>query len=182
MFSFLSRYAKTQNTYRRGNSVCGIIALLAVCAALLFSGCPTEPAAGDLNGRWNDGYATITVNVSAKTISYSDNYEGTIVNSPDFTAANGVIIIRFTKYWDQDWSNYPDVTYTENTANVGKYGALYWKDLSDNTVYMADAYTQSLPYTHVMFGTLGEAQNNFTIARAGEYVNWGSGISPYTKQ
>jgi hypothetical protein len=182
MLSFFPRYAKTQNTYRCGrvNLVCGIIALLAVCAALLCVGCPVEPSAGDLNGTWKNissyegvDYVTIIkIDTTAKTIIYEGNYEGNIENTPNYDAVNGVLIIKYTKY--ANWGETPSNTHN----NVGKFGALYWHKLTASTVYMADAYTG---YDPVIFGTLAEARNNFTMDKVGDYVNW-SIIGAYTKQ
>jgi len=152
---------------------------------LLFAGCTEEQedtTIGHLNGVWinnSAGYiTTIKIDTSAKTVEYVNSYKGDIVNAPDYTAVNGVLIIKFTKYWDMDYSSYPDITYTENTTNIDKYGALYWKGLTDNSVYMADAYDAS--YNHVMFDDFSEAQTNFTIDKVGDYIDW-SIVSPYTK-
>jgi len=132
---------------------------------------------GNLNGTWKDSYSTVTINSSAKTIKYLNNYEGTIENSPDYTASNGVLIIKFTKYWEGDYDSYPDITYNETTDNNEKYGALYWKNLTADSVYMADAYNG---LTHAMFAALAEAQANFTMDKAGNYIDW-SILAPYKK-
>jgi hypothetical protein len=162
----------------RGHGVIFILLMILLLAGCAEGGGGSSTATANLNGTWKDNYGTtITINTSAKTIEYSNSYKGTIENTPKYTAVNGVLIIKFTKYTDADYSNYPEVTYNENTENIGKYGALYWKDLTSNSVYMADAYTG---YTHTMFGTLSEAQTNFTLDRAGNYIDW-SITSPYTK-
>ena len=186
MFSFNSLHKgshKASSTLRRFFALSAFV-LIALSALLVFSGCPPEPRPPEpqtytesLNGVWVDSFGSkFTINSSAKTIA-CDNYEGTIVNNPKYTAANGVLIIKFTKYWEADWSDYPDVTYTENTTNINKFGALYWIELETGSVKMADAYTG---YAHTIFDTLAEAQTNFTLDRMSNYIDW-SITSPYTK-
>jgi hypothetical protein len=149
----------------------------------MFTGCgEDEDDPGALHGTWKnvavfgeDEYITIIkIDTSAMTIVYEDSYEGQIANSPNFDAASGVLIIKFTKY--ADWGSTPSTTHD----NVGKFGAMYWTGLTASQVSLADAYTG---YTHVMFDTIGEAQTAFTPAadKVGEYVDW-SITSPYTKQ
>ncbi|MDR0443758.1 MAG: hypothetical protein LBH44_10150 [Treponema sp.] len=129
---------------------------------------------GNLNGTWSNVYedwiTTIKINTSAKSIEYIGAYKGTIANSPDFSAANGVLIIQFTKYWEWD-------SLDENPDKAGKYGALYWRDLKPDSVYMADAYTG---FAHTMFEKYSDAEAAFTPDNAGDYVDW-SIVGIYTK-
>jgi len=191
MFSF-----KNLTQRRRIESIVRGASIFAILFILLLTGCSptggtsstvTATVTANLNGEWKDSYGTIvTINTSAKTIKYMvdashTSYEGQIVNSPDFTAANGVLIIKFTKYYtiEYDWNPPYDMTkYEETPANNGKFGALYWKDLMSNSVYLADAYDSS--YNHVMYSTLNEAQTNFTMDKVGNYIDW-SYTSPYKK-
>jgi hypothetical protein len=165
--------------------VCGA-SFVVLLMILLLTGCPRPLPTANLNGEWKDSYGTIiTINTSARTIKYmldatNLSYEGQIVNSSDFTAENGVLIIKFTKYYDTTYDTSPPfnmTSHTENTANKGKFGALYWRDLTSISVYMADAYNGT---THVMYTTLNDAQTNFTMDKASNYINW-SYTSPYTK-
>ena len=158
-----------------------------VLSILLFVNCQTEiEDRGTLNGAWTNeahGFITnITINTAEKTLEYEDSYKGIIANSPDFTSVNGVLIIQFTEYWEWDYSNFPDVTRNENLENIGKFGALYWKDLKSNLVYLADAYTYVPPtdYIHTLFDDLEAAKRNFTLDNVGSYIDW-SVVSPYTK-
>ena len=146
-----------------------------------------------LHGTWINVYpgqdgedyiTTIEINTSTQTITYTDSYEGVIVNSPDFTARNGVLIIRFTTYWDMDWSELPDITYTENLHNVGKYGGLYWRELGPQSVSMADYWEhetvgETFNSNHIMFDDIDEARVFFTMVRGAE-MDW-AGFSVYTK-
>jgi hypothetical protein len=174
---------------RRG--VFALFVMFCLSATFLLTGCGNGTTNSNnvdvsINGTWNDAYnSNVTINIAAKTIVYKDNYEGTIENSPDFKAANGVLIIKFTKYWDADYTHYPNVTYTETTANNGKFGAMYWTGLTDKSVSLADAYLETAPYTyeHTMFNTFADAQTAFTPAadKVSIYVDW-SNTSPYTRQ
>jgi hypothetical protein len=160
-----------------------VFALACLSVALLFSACQTEDdMAGYLDGVWINGYqgyiTKITINTSMKTIEYEGSYEGTIENNVDFSSVNGVLIIKFTKYWewienDGEWISAEN----PNSDCIGHYGALYWKGLTANSVYMADAYEGS---NHIMFNDPQDAQTNFTMDKAQDYIDW-SVVGPYTK-
>ena len=159
-----------------------LLAGFVILAMTVFmGGCDSNPSGDDQNlgGTWTstggDGY---TINTSNNTIEYPNNFIGTIVNSPDYTAPNGVLIFQITKYWDADHSNWPDSVYTETTANNGKYAATYWRNLTHDQVQMASAWIEQDNWVHVMFNTLTEAQTNFTMDRVNIYIGmWGT----YTK-
>ena len=149
--------------------------LASLFIALFITACPEAPIEpGALEGKWVNesyGYTTI-INITGSNVVYEGSYEADIANSTDFNGSYGVIIVKFTKY--ADWGEEPTTTHT----SVGKYGALYWKDLTESSVSMADAYEG---YTHVVFNTLQEAESTFTIDAVGSYINW-SITSPYAKQ
>jgi hypothetical protein len=175
MFSFLKNKSFLKKT-------AFLTFALFLSAGLMFTSCKTDDDSGDLNGTWSytaiPEYAyDIIINTSAKTVEYTGSYEGTIANSPNYTAGSGVLIIRFTKYASYG-AGPPSTTH----ANVGKYGALYWTELKANSIKAADAYDQST-YAHVMFNTLAEAQAAFEPAadKVGTYVSW-AGIAPLTKK
>ncbi|MDR2403451.1 MAG: hypothetical protein LBD78_05430 [Spirochaetaceae bacterium] len=148
----------------------------------LLPGCKHEPdEKGSLAGVWKNVYHDPTgeypdyvteITITGNTVVYQGSYEAEIVNTPNFEAPYGVLIIKFTKYA----TNYDGNPVTTH-ANVGKYGALYWKDLTVSLVYLADAYTG---YTHRMFTNLQAAQMAFTDEKVGDYVDW-SITSPYNK-
>jgi len=146
---------------------------LFLSAGLMFVSCTDNENSGNLNGTWDDGWSQVIINSSAKTIVYTDSYEGNIVNSPSYTASSGVLIIQFTKY--ADWGGPAPST---SHANVGKYSALYWTELTASSVRLADAYEG---YNRVIFATLGEANAAFTVDKVGNYVDW-SITAPYTKK
>ena len=158
--------------------------ILFIALTLLFMGCSHNgsPSKGQtnnvsLNGMWNDDYGTIKINASANTFEYVGNNKGKIVNSPNYSEVNGVLIIEFTEYFELDYSDWPNVTSTENPDNIGKFGALYWRELNSDSVYMSEAWVS---YAHVMFETIEEAKTAFTMDKASDYVDW-SILAPYTK-
>jgi len=167
MFSF----SRMKDHYKKA-------AVLVLFTALLFASCSSDvDSSGNLIGTWYDGYAHATIDASTMTIKYENSYEGEIINSPDFTSAKGVLIIKFTKYWIGDYSSYPNVTYTQTAIYNGQFGALYWNELKSGSVKMADAYEA---YTHVMFNNIQDAMTNFTMDKAGNYVDW-SILAPFQK-
>jgi len=174
-------------------SVIALTVLFCMSAVLVFTGCSTDPEeSGDLHGTWifsTPGYSSfIKIDSSARTIVYEENYEGNIVNFPDYAAPNGVLIIEFTKYWETNWDmidlegDFEDMNnWTSTTEETDKYngefGAIYWRDLKEGSVRMADAYSG---LTHVIISDITAAHTNFSPERTGEYVDW-SITSTYTK-
>jgi hypothetical protein len=157
-----------------------MIVVLLACAALALGmlGCKTEADedTGNLVGTWKSpGEWGMTYVIAAGAIQAPDSgYEGRIENTPDLTASNGVLIIKFTKY-AASYGGTPSDTH----ANVGKYGALYWKDLTADSVSLADAYNKD--YTHSMKSSLSDAQTAFALGNMGDYIDW-SITTPYQKQ
>jgi hypothetical protein len=154
-----------------------------VMGMAVFSGCSTDDEdTGNLVGTWEYVYhdptgtypdSTTIINITGETVVYTGSYEATIANDPDFESSYGVLILQFTKY--ADWG---DESPSETHDNVGKYGAMYWKDLTSSKVSLADAY---IGYDHTMFGTLSEAESAFTNDKVGDYIDWGI-TSPYNKK
>ena len=126
------------------------------------------------------------IDTSAKTIEYADTYKGKIVNSPNFTEKSGLIIIEFTNYTRYVYDQNPPYdllnTIVDPPDAIGSFGALYWSGLRSNSVKMADHWVFDLDtfeYIHVMYPTLKEAQEKFTM-EIGANISW-NGIEPYNK-
>ena len=156
--------------------------IILIMSLLIISCDIDEDETGNLNGTWINLYhdpsgeyedfeTKIIINTANKTVEFAGSYEANITNSPNFSSANGILIIQFTKYGD--WGEEPA---TEHD-NVGSFGALYWRDLGINSVKLADAYED---WDHAIYDTLEEAQAKFTIDRAGSYIDW-SIVGFYTK-
>ena len=170
MFGFIS----SQSGSLRRNLVWSVFALFVV---LLSAGCPEQTEPGSLHGTWLSEFPndTFIIDTLKDFFERPNEFTGKIINSPDYDAAAGVLIIEITKYWEADLSNYPDVITTETTSNNGKFTAVYWKTLTDSSVQLSIAYEG---FVHVIFETLSEAQTKFTMDRVSLYTGyWGT----YTK-
>jgi hypothetical protein len=187
MFSLNTRKSKSGRSAARA----ALAAMLCLVSAFLFIACPMEGGGGGGDGTtpvvrgnlvntWENVYApgteyefTTTIKITSGKAEYGGSYEGTIVNKPDFTATDGVLIIRITKY-ATNYDGNPVATH----ANVGKFCGLYWKGLTPTEVYLADAYAG---YDHALFDTQPAAAAAFTLDKVGDYINWGI-TAPYTKK
>ncbi|MCL2214542.1 MAG: hypothetical protein FWC06_04950 [Treponema sp.] len=154
------------------------LTVIVLLTGFLFLGCGDPNTSINLNGTWSSDFDSYKIDTSAKKIEYVGNYKADIVNSPDYEVNNGILIVKFTWYWeiiyDEGWNV---VSEEETTAYNEKFGAVYWKDLATNSVKMGDAY-DTTTWEHAMYDTLEEAQMNFTIDKTGDYIGmWGS----YTK-
>jgi len=154
---------------------------LFLSAGLMFVSCSDKENSGNLNGDWDDGWGyQMKIDASARTIVYTSNYEATIENSPDYTASSGALIIKFTRY-ATNYDGNPVATH----VNVGKYGAVYWTELTAGSVKLADAYDKTPPPygSHAIRASLPIAQTDFLppADKVGNYVDW-SIVSPYTKK
>jgi hypothetical protein len=172
---FSSLFSRRKGIFKKALPV-----FLAFCFVVtLLSGCAGGGAGdgGVIFGDWswsNSSFSyTVTITGNRVISTCGPYYEASIESITDSTAPYGVLIIKFIKY--ADWDNPPA---TDSHANVGKYGALYWKDLTASSVYLADAYTG---FTHALFDNLATAKANFTIDKTGDYIDWGVGTSPLTK-
>ena len=184
MFSFNASQSKS----RRFAARAALAGLLCLASGFLFLACPMSAGngsgggvQGNLAGTWitdEGGPYETTVTITTTTAGYPGSWEGTIVNSPNFTATTGVLICQITKYAD----NFGDPL-NPTHANVGKFCGMYWKDLSAGQVYLADAYDTSSGYVHAIFNTQAEAVAAFTPVadKVGNYINW-SIVAPYTKK
>jgi hypothetical protein len=162
--------------------VFALFVMFCLSTAFLFTGCSTgnDPVVGTIDGTWiwddTPAYAyRYIINLSAKTIEYKGQgamfpYEGAIEYNSNPTADSGVVIIKYTKY--ADWGDVPSTTH----ANAGKYGALYWTELTVGSVRMADAIDLDGSFDHVLKNTSSEATAAFTppADKVGVYVGWGN--------
>jgi hypothetical protein len=156
--------------------------MFCLSTALLFTSCePEQNDSGNLNGLWSSQYDGYEINTKTNKIYYLDNYEADIVNSPDYSASNGVLIIKFTSYFEVVYDNTDWSVISEGWTDAynGKFGAVYWIELTSNSVKMANAY-DSETWEHSMYNSLPEANAAFTPYqdKAGNFVSqWGT----YTK-
>ncbi|MDR2479665.1 MAG: hypothetical protein LBD48_10185 [Treponema sp.] len=163
---------------------------LCLLTAFLFLGCPMGGSTGDgggpqatnasLVGTWasgtGDGYI-----ITENTVSYMGfdsatygkfTFTGDIVNTPDFSATDGVIIIKYRA------DDKPDpATSMGLTAPSGDFFGIYWKSLSSSSVSLANSYKAG--------GTeetsLSAALAAFTLDNVGTYVSW-AGVTAQSRK
>jgi hypothetical protein len=170
-------------THVMGRAVSLVLALGFVMGALSLAGCPMGNEVGNLVGDWQlisdpgGEYEYITnIHITNDTVVYEKTYEGTIRNGPNFEAENGILIIEFSKYADWDGAQ---MNWNSASENIGKFGALYWKGLTADTVSLADAYENGA--VHKIVGDLETAKTTFTDDAVLDYIDW-SITSPYNRK
>ena len=173
MFSYFSQ-VKT-----KGKNFLFAVLVLVLLTAIM-GGCKTDADdSGNLNGTWL-AYDSYIINATTSTIEHVGNYKAEIVNSPNYEAASGVLIIKFTWYYETvyNWEPpYDIISEGERTDYIDQYGAVYWKNLKAGSVQMGDAYDMTT-WEPAMYDTLPAAETNFTFDRYGDYISqWGA----YTK-
>jgi hypothetical protein len=160
-----------------GGKLSLLLALL--CLALALAGCDHESPdeGGVLTGNWKysfeyGGIDYVTeIKITGSTVEFTDSfcsYKANIVNSPNFEESYGVLITEFTEY-----SGEPNYN--------GKFGAMYWKGLSSNSVYLAEVWSSggSIP-TRTTSDDLNAAKTAFPKDGGSAIIDW-SILSPYSK-
>ncbi|WP_288302983.1 hypothetical protein [uncultured Treponema sp.] len=108
-----------------------------------------------LIGTWVNKTDTYTETYKITETMFSNGYyEGnnlTVIESSD---SSGYIYIKYTKAMNADWS------YSENAPDVGKWYAISYKNLTDDTVSISGAYKSG---GATSTETLDEAVSEFTI-------------------
>jgi hypothetical protein len=144
--------------------------------------CSQEPDdSGVLTGTWKfDG--AVTYIITPTTIEYIDNYKADIISHSNFEDASGSLVIQFTDYTKYNYVNFPEVTSEPDTAMIGKYSGVYWKDLKAASVFLADPWQGTWPDNlHVTANNETEAREKFAPEKYADYGLWASGIAPYLK-
>jgi hypothetical protein len=144
-------------------------ALCLAAGTLVFTGCKDDPGtSGALIGTWISSYEE-TWTITASTVT-ADTYTGTIENEPDFEAAEGVIIIKYTS--KPEYMDYTSDPPAGPFDPPGEYYAIYWKGLTATSVELANAWDVSdlshagAPET----ANLAEAKTRFTLENASLYA------------
>jgi hypothetical protein len=169
MFSFLSSDRAKRFLY---------VGLVLLVMAAVIVGCDSgSDEDADLNGLWVSDFDGYVINTKADKIYYLDNFSADIVNAPDYSATSGVLIIEFTSYYeieyDEDWEVVSEGWIEDNN---GKFGAVYWIELTADSVKMANAYDTET-WEHSMYDTKSEAEAAFTPYqdKSGDFVSqWGT--------
>jgi hypothetical protein len=124
--------------------------LIALCAVLVFVGCPTEPEEEEiiLFRTWKSTFGDSYV-LKTDTLEYagdSGSYKGAVRAINFFTAdmKSGVIIYEYLDGQDQKYYDYDPDTFEKTGGPVdppGKFNAAYFSDLTASTIKLGGAYS-----------------------------------------
>lgn len=108
-----------------------------------------------LIGTWNGGTELYPESYKISKNDFSNGYyEGNELCVRNISSSSGYIYIKYTKSMNADWS------YSENAPDVGKWYAISYKNLTDDTISISGAYKYG---GATSTETLNEAVSEFTI-------------------
>lgn len=129
--------------------------LMSALVAVSFTSCKSDDDDASIYGTWVNKTDTYTETYKITETMFSNGYyEGnnlTVIESSD---SSGYIYIKYTKSMNADWS------YSENAPDVGKWYAISYKNLTDDTISISGAYKYG---GATSTETLDEAVSEFTI-------------------
>lgn len=129
--------------------------LMSALVAVSFTSCKSDDDDASIYGTWVNKTDTYTETYKITETMFSNGYyEGnnlTVIESSD---SSGYIYIKYTKSMNADWS------YSENAPDVGKWYAISYKNLTDDTVSISGAYKSG---GATSTETLDKAVSEFTI-------------------
>lgn len=129
--------------------------LMSALVAVSFTSCKSDDDDASIYGTWVNKTDTYTETYKITETMFSNGYyEGnnlTVIESSD---SAGYIYIKYTKAMNADYS------YSENAPDVGKWYAISYKNLTDDTVSISGAYKSG---GATSTETLDEAVSEFTI-------------------
>lgn len=129
--------------------------LMSALVAVSFTSCKSDDDDASIYGTWVNKTDTYTETYKITETMFSNGYyEGnnlTVIESSD---SSGYIYIKYTKSMNDDWS------YSETAPDVGKWYAISYKNLTDDTVSISGAYKSG---GATSTETLDEAVSEFTI-------------------
>lgn len=131
--------------------------LMSALVAVSFTSCKSDDDDASIYGTWKSSYGEI-YDISTTELknggSWGNGYAGnnlTVIESSD---SAGYIYIKYTKAMNADYS------YSETAPDVGKWYAISYKNLTDDTVSISGAYKSG---GATSTETLDEAVSEFTI-------------------
>lgn len=132
-----------------------IALLMSALVAVSFTSCKSDDDDASIYGTWVNKTDTYTETYKITETMFSNGYyEGnnlTVIESSD---SAGYIYIKYTKAMNADYS------YSETAPDVGKWYAISYKNLTDDTVSISGAYKSG---GATSTETLDEAVSEFTI-------------------
>lgn len=132
-----------------------IALLMSALVAVSFTSCKSDDDDASIYGTWVNKIDTYTETYKITETMFSNGYyEGnnlTVIESSD---SAGYIYIKYTKAMNAYYS------YSETAPDVGKWYAISYKNLTDDTVSISGAYKSG---GATSTETLDEAVSEFTI-------------------
>lgn len=129
--------------------------LMSALVAVSFTSCKSDDDDASIYGTWVNKTDTYTETYKITETMFSNGYyEGnnlTVIESSD---SAGYIYIKYTKAMNANYS------YSETAPDVGKWYAISYKNLTDDTVSISGAYKSG---GATSTETLDEAVSEFTI-------------------
>lgn len=136
-------------------------ALTVVLFSASFTGCSdsveteTEYVLYGLNGTWyNPDYKGESYTITSETFASENGYEGNSVVIKVTGSSSGYIYFKYTKSMNTDYS------YSESAPDVGKWYAVSYKGLTQNTIQLSGAWKKG---GETSTETLEEAIREFTV-------------------
>lgn len=131
-----------------------------VVSVITLTGCPkpTDPdASASIYGTWTSEYGevfTITESTLSNGGAWGDCYAGDNLTVKTIDKKSGYIYIKYTR------SANPDYTYSETAPDVGKWYAVYYSNLTEDSVTLSGAFKKG---GKTSTETLEEAIEEFTV-------------------
>lgn len=144
------------------NKFSRFLAVFITVVSLCAFGCKTQPEEvfiSDLYGKWTSSYGEI-YEISKdyfKTYgTWGNGYEGDsiIIITNENDNASGTIFLKYTVSMNPDWS------YSNTAPDVGKWYAISYKNLTQNSVSLSGAYKAD---GKTSTETIDEAKKEFTV-------------------
>jgi len=135
-----------------------LLAASFACSLFVFSGCMQplgDEGEGSILGVWKSTYGEIySISDSEFKNSYGDSetYTGNNLYVKPTSSSSGYIYFRYTR------SMNPDYTYSETAADVGKWYAISYKNLTPSSVSISAAYGMQSSCS-----SIADAVSEFTI-------------------
>lgn len=153
--------------------------LMSVLVAVSFAGCKSDDDDASIYGTWVNKTDTYTETYKITETMFTNGYYAgnnlTVIESSD---SAGIIYVKYTKAYesttedpnDSSWTKlsyeYDGTTYTswyrysETAPDVGKWYAISYKNLTDDTISISGAYKSG---GATSMDSLDEAVSEFTI-------------------
>lgn len=129
--------------------------LMSALVAVSFTSCKSDDDDASIYGTWVNKTDTYTETYKITETMFSNGYyEGNELCVRNISSSSGYIYIKYTKAMNADWS------YSETAPDVGKWYAISYKNLTDDTVSISGAYKSG---GATSTETLDEAVSEFTI-------------------